>query len=161
MLSNILFRFSTDGIHGLDFGGVARGYHRPFDFQCVGELARLHGERLGQEGEFLDTLKAGKTFLKPFYALGYHGAYLTVLHQVFEAVIGYLFASGILLEGLVGRDDDCCDIFALVADDGHLLYVLVLAKTALKGKRKYCYTFQSKCKENQEVELGMDAAVFF
>ena len=33
-------------------------------------------------------------------------------------------------------------------------YVIFICDFDPFGKRKYCYTFQSKCKENQEVEMG-------
>ena len=51
-------------IHFLYLGSVVPVEHRAAYLQCVGELAGLHGEGLGQEGEPLNLLIAGQLLLK-------------------------------------------------------------------------------------------------
>ena len=119
-------------VHGFDLGGIVAVDDGAAQLEGVGELAGLDGELVGEEGETLDFLEAGAVGLELFDAGFDERADVFVAYEVGVGAEGDFLLAGVFAQGGEGGDDYGGDVFALVADDGHLLDVAVFAEAALE-----------------------------
>ena len=112
-------------VHCIDLCLIVLVQHTTLDFQCIGQFATLHGERLGKEGETLHLLVMGKLLLQGLYTLHQHLTDTLVVTQILARVIGNIVLTGISLEQLVFGHDESRDELTLISNNGYLVDVLV------------------------------------
>ena len=111
------------------------GNHTTTQLQGISQLATLHREGLGQQGETLDFLVSCQVGLTGLDAGGNKPVNLRIGQQLLDRIITDTLRLGILFQQRLGRYDQGCHKLTFISDDSNLIDIEITRHTQLDRLR--------------------------